>query len=355
MRFQPVPLFVYKDRIVIDKELRKPLRDFPNIPKCLSSVEEGWLLEAISRQDPRISHDDYSDRMPYDVRPDAKTISMRRSRFRWKTACKSWVTRSASDKINDYLDDLVPEMYQAANSTRDWRDLDQKEILEMKRASLGKFPERARKEKKTKGEGSTDKANRPTKAARGSQTKKQTGASKQFVGPLHAVQINTRLSLNLAIEDIKEAAGSPFKPFQRHEVLGDSKSEYHSRRSGHRRNHFDADNSTNDETAQGLGIDFRHKAPSTSWEKRALQRALGPTRMAITQLLGRLTPPTDHCSSYLDQLTALYRYYAAQSTADGSVLPLDELNPYREVWLGGFPSALFVDDFDLPETFSSQV
>ena len=340
---------------MIDKESRKPLRDFPNIPKCLSSVEEGWLLEAMSRQDPRISHDDYRDRMPYDVRPDAKTISMRRSRFRWKTGCKSWVTRSASDKINDYLDDLVPQMYQAANSTRDWRDLDEKEIMEMKRASLGKFPERARKEKKTKGEDSTDISNRWMKAARGNQIKQKTGASRKFVGQPYAGQTTTRPSSRSAIQDIKDAADHPSKPFQPHEVLGDSNLGYHSRCSDEREKQLDADNPTKDETAQDLGMDFRHKAPSTSWEKRALQRALGPTRLAITQLLGHLAPPTDECSSYNDQLAALYRYYAAGSATNGSVLPPDGLNPYQEIWLGGFPSALFVDNFELPETFGRQI
>ena len=309
----------------------------------------------MSRQDPRISHEDYRDRMPYDVRPDAKTISMRRSRFRWKTGCKSWVTRSASDKINDYLDDLVPQMYQAANSTRDWRDLDEKEIMEMKRASLGKFPERARKEKKRKDEGSAVKANGSTKASRGSQTQQKTDASKKSVGQPYAGQKTTRLSSNSAIQDIKNEVGHPSKPFQLHEVLGDSKLGYHSRRSEERGMQLDADNPTKDETAQDLGMDFRHKAPSTSWEKRALQRALGPTRLAITQLLGRLAPPTDDCSSYNDQLAALYRYYAAGSAANGSVLPSDGLNPYQEVWSGGFPSALFVDNFELPETFGNQI
>lgn len=337
---------------MIDKELGKPLRDFPNIPKCLSSVEEGWLLEAMSRQDPRISHDDYRDRMPYDVRPDAKTISMRRSRFRWKTGCKSWVTRSASDKINDYLDDLVPEEYQAVNCTRGWRDLDETEIMEMKRASLGKFPERARKEKKTKGEGSKDKANCSTMAARGSQTKKKTGASRGSVGQPHAGQTTTRLSVISTFQDIKDGAAPPSKPFQPHEVLGDSNVGYHSRHSEQEEKQLDADMSTRHEI---VCIDFRQKAPSTCWEKRALQRALAPTRLVITHLLGRLTPPTDESSSYNEQLIVLYHYYATGSAASNSVLPLDGLNPYQEIWSDGFPSALFVDNFELPETFGSQI
>lgn len=158
---------MWKGSIVIDKETNKPLRDYPNIPLCLSSREEGWSLEAMARQDGRITHEDFMHRMPFSARrPDIKSISMRRSRFRWSAGCKSWVSRSASGSINQYLDNLVPKEYQDSNCTRGWRDLTDLEVEDMKAPSKGKYPERSRhaKDQSTRAEGqSTESENRDEK------------------------------------------------------------------------------------------------------------------------------------------------------------------------------------------------
>ena len=89
-------------------ETKAQLREDTNFPLCLSSREEGWSLEAMARQDGRITHEDFMQRMPFSAsRPDIQSISMRRSRFRWKAGCKSWVSRSASGSNSQYLDKRI--------------------------------------------------------------------------------------------------------------------------------------------------------------------------------------------------------------------------------------------------------
>ena len=200
---------MWNGKIVVDKKTKLPLRDFPNIPKCLSSREEGWFFEALMRQDSRIIHEDLVERMPLSIRrPDIKSISMRRSRFRWKAGCKSWVSRSATDSINRYLDNLVPRVFQDANCTRGWRDLTDREVEEMKAPSKGKYPERSRKSK--------DLSQEPQQA------------------------------MSFLEEDVD----------QQHTDFHDGA-----------------------EQQSILSYDFRDQTPSNLWEKRAIQRALAPTRI----------------------------------------------------------------------------
>lgn len=70
-RFQrdnyPVPrgeveLWYYRGRIVLDMD-NHPVKKYSNIPACCSSDMEGWLMEAISRLDGRITQADFRARM----------------------------------------------------------------------------------------------------------------------------------------------------------------------------------------------------------------------------------------------------------------------------------------------------
>lgn len=344
-----VPVFIYKGQVVIDQESGKPLRDFPNIPKCLSSAEEGWLFEAISRQDPRISHDDFRDRMPYDVRPDTKTISMRRSRFRWKTACKSWVTRSASDKINEYLDKTVPQIYQSANSTRAWRDLKGHEIKEMKDASLGKFPERARKTNKATDEGDDSKNDRSIRTVHGGRITKNKSASKRPSRSAYATEGVVYSAPYFNSRNAPPATEHTAVASQPSEELGD-RSVGHQ---GHRLEQARPD--IEDHQIRGQVVDFRHKAPTNDWEKRAVQRALAPTRFRMAQLLQRPTPPTDESASYIEQYEALQRYYVASLGKIDSLDKPEDLKAYKDAWTECFPRKLFFDDFEMPDTLGDQI
>ena len=164
-------------------------------------------------------------------RPDIKSVSMRRSRFRWKAGCKSWVSRSASGNINDYLDNLVPKVFQAANCTRGWRDLTEQEVDEMKEPSRGKYPERSRKAK--------DRSRK--------------------------VQPKPSIS----DEDMDQQM-----PPMLDEDL-DQQSTHYSEDMDQQSAHY----SEGTGQIQVLDFDFRYQVPSNPWEKRAIQRALAPTRM----------------------------------------------------------------------------
>lgn len=70
-RFQrdgyPVPqgeveIWYYQGRIVLDMD-NHPVKKYSNIPACCSSDMEGWLMEAISRLDGRITQADFRARM----------------------------------------------------------------------------------------------------------------------------------------------------------------------------------------------------------------------------------------------------------------------------------------------------
>ena len=209
-RHEPLPdveKLMWNGLVIVDKKTLLPLRDFPNIPLCLSSRVEGWLLEALMRQDSRIIHEDLVARMPLSIRgPDTKTLSMRRSRFRWGAGCKSWVSRSASENINNYLDSLVPKVFQDANCTRGWRDLTDSEVDAMKAASKGKYPERSRAKDQTK-----------------------------------------KVQQGLSTPDENASQQDTYS----HEEI---------------------------EQTSVLSPDFRDETPSYAWERRAIQRALAPTR-----------------------------------------------------------------------------
>lgn len=60
----------------------RPILDYPEIPLTLSSVGQGWLMEAISRLNESIILQDFQDRMPFDKQPNINALSMQRSRYR---------------------------------------------------------------------------------------------------------------------------------------------------------------------------------------------------------------------------------------------------------------------------------
>lgn len=86
-------------------------------------------MEAITRLDPRISHNDFRVRMPK-TRPigrDGRTprtsyslsaIGMRMTRFRQQNGLLSWTRREGSKSISDFLMSRLPQENIGANSTR---------------------------------------------------------------------------------------------------------------------------------------------------------------------------------------------------------------------------------------------
>ncbi|KAL8796492.1 MAG: hypothetical protein Q9195_001166 [Heterodermia aff. obscurata] len=329
-------MLMWRDLIIIDEGTKRPVRDFPHIPLCLSSYEEGWSLEAMGRLDPRITHADFAARMPFWDRPSIKSISMRRSRFRWRAGCKSWVSRSASDKIDGYLDKLIPKNLQNANDTRDWRDLTDREITEMKEPSKGKYPERSRKAK-----GQLKKGKAPSRNDKG-KSRKGKGQSQE-----------AQQELSISNEDVDQQTQQPFSTV-------DEDMDYQYTHSYDESEQFSTLNEDVDyqhthscdgsEQNEVLKFDFRDQVPSKPFEKRAIKRALDPTRLQISGLINKPPFPTNEDASYNDQLSALYNYYVIASEGN-PILSLEEMHTYSDAWHDEFPKVLFLDNYDPPETW----
>ncbi|MCJ1462359.1 hypothetical protein MMC07_000959 [Pseudocyphellaria aurata] len=147
----PVPIWIYKNKVVLDFE-DHPILAFRNMPATISTKVEGGLQEAICREDSRIDVKDFRARMveipegkgkKKSTRPSLSAISMRRSRFRWRAGYLSWTTRTGSNDIKEYLDRLLPEACKISNSTKGFRDLRRSEVKLMSEKNRGKHLKRA--------------------------------------------------------------------------------------------------------------------------------------------------------------------------------------------------------------------
>lgn len=107
----------YNGRVVLDLD-NHPVLDYIDLPATLSTRFSGQYMEAITRLDPRISHNDFLVRMParrvgrdsYTVRPpySLSTIAMRMSRFRQEHGLLSWTKREGSKNIRDNVLSRLP-------------------------------------------------------------------------------------------------------------------------------------------------------------------------------------------------------------------------------------------------------
>ena len=344
---------VYKGMIVIAYASKKPLRNFSNIPVCLSTKVESWLLEAWSRQDPRIVLQDFCDRMPEQGRPKTKDLSMNRSRFRWRNGMKSWVTRSATKEINAWLDREVPKEYRDANSTRGLPGFSTAQCIELHKICEGQFPERARK------------AKRAQKAAEGSVSESSTHASDQSDkgnnkdNSVQATGSSKRSQTADAPIDGRPkkrtttARNRPKKTPKSRKSSGSSDSESSISGTNSEGFHSDENQSIGVGQMQFPPTDYRDLNPSTEPEKRAIQRALAPTRHQIQELLGIPTQPTDNNASYNQQWMALYQSYHSMASSAGAG-ELQQLGQH-EAWLFGIPQQFFIDICELPETVGPQI
>ena len=138
------------NRVVLDGN-NHAVNNFEEIPWTCSTEMEGWLMEAIQRQNPYISISDFVARMPH-TRGSANkplkpfgitTYSNRTGRFRKKAGCLSLKKRAGTDALKEYLTSLIPKSCLDANSTRAFRDLTTNEIANMERLNKNKFKERA--------------------------------------------------------------------------------------------------------------------------------------------------------------------------------------------------------------------
>lgn len=117
----------------------KVLRKFKNIPDTLSTEVEGWLLEAIMRQDDRITFKDlFAYVVENEYKPkDEHALQMRTSRFRMQNRLASWSSRSSKAWWEVLLEKDLTDEQKAHNTTRGIRPYTATELRELK-AKYGK-------------------------------------------------------------------------------------------------------------------------------------------------------------------------------------------------------------------------
>jgi len=140
-------------RIVLDLD-NHPVKNWRELPLCLSSALEGSDIETVRRINPGITLIDIRARMPKHTltgpRKDKVTplfgltaLGNRTVRFREKNVCPSWLERTGSDRLRDYVWSLMSQQQRNAKSTQGLGMLTELQLAEFKEQTKGKFLERA--------------------------------------------------------------------------------------------------------------------------------------------------------------------------------------------------------------------
>ncbi|KAL9002309.1 MAG: hypothetical protein Q9188_004747 [Gyalolechia gomerana] len=268
----PVGDMYWRRHLVVDLDKRNIL-DFPHIPSALAHNIEPGCLEALERLDGRVKHQDLAARQ-YDPKakadPSAKdfknrdnVLSQRMRRFREKHACVSWGSRRCGgEHFPSYIEFLLPAELKARNTTRGFRDLTDREVLELKSKNLGKFASRstAKDPDKTKAylehEKNRLKRYQEIEARKNTQTETPKAKTKKAVKP--------------SSED----------------------NEYHE--------DDDDDETEEEQTDIVRKPDARHMRPADKDEEEELHDAMLPTIEHYIELTGNLPIITDWARSYLE-------------------------------------------------------
>lgn len=140
-------------RIVLDLD-NHPVKDWRELPLCLSSALEGSDIETVRRINPGITLLDIRARMPKSTLTGPKkdrftplfgltALGNRTVRFRERNACPSWLERTGSDRLKDFVWSLMSQQQRNANSTQGLGMLTELQLAEFKEQTKGKFLERA--------------------------------------------------------------------------------------------------------------------------------------------------------------------------------------------------------------------
>lgn len=304
----------HRGRIVLapDPVPHRPVIDYPEIPLTLSSNSEGWLLEAICRLNDSIILQDLRDRMPYDKQTSDNRLSMKRSRYRWKSGSLSWNPREGRQSMKEYLDKLIPEYYLKNNTTKGFRDLEDHEVREMKAKNKGKYPERRRK--KSHDQGITE-----TPAEAGPSEKTQNIAKKS--------RSRSRSPRAFPRPDLQAYRRRTPKPGDKDKGKGKKAAQ---------------ESDPEDRHEHGPGtiehlIDWRDETPQTHEELLIVHYALMRSRLQISHLTRAPTPYTGQHASYNDQWEVLRSHHFAQWAARGNVINEVPALVKWGPWTDGFP------------------
>jgi len=203
-----IPVWYRNGQIVLDHD-NHPVRAFSTLPNTCSSELEDWLLVAMFHSDHRIQIADIRARMPRYRVTNGKSlplftpnaISMRMSRFRKKVGTDPREERAGSKDKKAATKGLLPTECLADNSIKMFSRLltaeEQKTIADKNR---GKFPQKARAEKRapptevskstecSKKRKRDDKGHKEGASAKRSRIPTQTGQVETFQGPVPRVQ-----------------------------------------------------------------------------------------------------------------------------------------------------------------------
>ncbi|KAL8827081.1 MAG: hypothetical protein Q9191_003402 [Dirinaria sp. TL-2023a] len=311
---------MHKDRIVIDPESRRPIRNFPELPKTISSQEPGWSLEAMSRLNEWINMDDFRDRMPHEHRPTVRSLSMRRSRFRWNAGLLAWTPREGSKAIKEYLESKLPKICLETNSTRSFRDLYEEEREEMKEASRGKYPERKRKEKRAeKSENSRLKKEKKGKDLSRPASRARSRSPHRERAIAHQASVQSE-SAGLQHEKGKEKAPAAE---QDPELLLEQAQEPY---------------------------DWREQAPDEHEDIRVVHYALMPARYQFIHLTGLAPPfPSNQRRSYNEQYAELQQMLEGLWYQRWGVFQEAPRLHRHQPWWHGFPQELLEEVWQEPQ------
>ncbi len=140
-------------RIVLDLD-NHPVKNWWELPICLSSQLDGSDIETVRRINPGITLLDIRARMPRETLTGPKkdkvtplfgptALGNRTTRFRERNSCPSWLERTGSDRLKDFVWSLMSHEQRNVNSTRGLEMLTELQLAEFKDQTKGKFLERA--------------------------------------------------------------------------------------------------------------------------------------------------------------------------------------------------------------------
>ena len=133
--------------MAINESTGKEVERFENVPAYLSTQVEGWRIEAMMREDVRITYKGLWDLMrAVPGRPTRiHTLQMRAQRFRQQYRIRTWATRDTDSFWSDQIDRALTPQQKAANTTRDLEPYSPAEFRALQKSRNGTQPQRSRK------------------------------------------------------------------------------------------------------------------------------------------------------------------------------------------------------------------
>lgn len=351
-----VPIWVHNGKIVLDHE-DHPILAFRNMPATISTKVEGFLQEAISREDSRIDVKDFRARMMENpkgkttkksTRPSLSAISMRRSRFRWRAGYLSWTTRTGSQDIKDYLDALLPDTCKMNNTTKGFRDLKRSEVKLMSQKNRGKHLKRA-------GSRSITVEKRKQMDAAFYKSIEEAKVQEQY---FEGDEEEMELQEDEEYEENYQSNGLEDDVYN-NEGLEDDDHEDDGLELGYDDKQSEIDPLTNydpdDPECIVDPIDYRFITPRTYADMHVINSSLEPTRKSFLEITEMLPPPHDFESSYAMQYAYLRKNLAAILRAYGQHPPFPMLSyAKRQGWETGFPQVSFIREADIDASSANQ-